>query len=41
MRDQALLLAEEMFDESEEPPPALIVFDPDFHEAWSASSPRV
>ena len=32
MRDQALLLAEEMFDESEEPPPALIVFDPDFHE---------
>jgi single-stranded-DNA-specific exonuclease len=32
MRDQALQLAEEMFDESEEPPPALIVFDPDFHE---------
>ncbi|AOW12718.1 single-stranded-DNA-specific exonuclease RecJ [Hydrogenophaga crassostreae] len=32
MRDQALALAEEMFDESEEPPPALIVFDPDFHE---------
>jgi single-stranded-DNA-specific exonuclease len=32
MRDQALMLAEEMFDESEEPPPALIVFDPDFHE---------
>ncbi len=32
MRDQALLLAEEMFDETEEPPPALVVFDPDFHE---------
>lgn len=32
MREQALMLAEEMFDESEEPPPALIVFDPDFHE---------
>jgi len=32
MRDQALLLAEQMFDESEEPPPALVVFDPDFHE---------
>jgi single-stranded-DNA-specific exonuclease len=32
MRDQALALAEDMFDASEEPPPALIVFDPDFHE---------
>jgi single-stranded-DNA-specific exonuclease len=32
MRDQALALAEEMFDESEEPPPAMVVFDPDFHE---------
>jgi single-stranded-DNA-specific exonuclease len=32
MRDQALALAEAMFDESEEPPPAMIVFDPDFHE---------
>ena len=32
MREQALLLAEEMFDVSEEPPPALVVFDPDFHE---------
>ena len=32
MRDQALALVEEMFDESEEPPPAMIVFDPDFHE---------
>jgi single-stranded-DNA-specific exonuclease len=32
MRDQALQMAEEMFDVSEEPPPALVVFDPDFHE---------
>jgi single-stranded-DNA-specific exonuclease len=32
MRDQALAMTEDMFDESEEPPPALIVFDPDFHE---------
>ena len=32
MREQALLLAEEMFDDSEQPPPALVVFDPDFHE---------
>ncbi|MGE0348138.1 single-stranded-DNA-specific exonuclease RecJ [Hydrogenophaga sp.] len=32
MREQALQMAEEMFDASEEPPPALVVFDPDFHE---------
>ena len=32
MREQALALAEDMFDASEEPPPAMIVFDPDFHE---------
>jgi single-stranded-DNA-specific exonuclease len=32
MREQALLLAESLFDEGEEPPPALVVFDPDFHE---------
>lgn len=32
MRDQALALVEEMFDASEDPPPAMIVFDPDFHE---------
>jgi single-stranded-DNA-specific exonuclease len=32
MREQALMLAEELFDESEEPPPAVTVFDPDFHE---------
>ncbi|MEY4979580.1 MAG: single-stranded-DNA-specific exonuclease RecJ [Pseudomonadota bacterium] len=32
MRDQALMMAEALFDESEEPPAALTVFDPDFHE---------
>ncbi len=32
MREQALLLAESLFDEGEDPPPALVVFDPDFHE---------
>jgi single-stranded-DNA-specific exonuclease len=32
MREQALLLAEDLFDESDEPPPAITVFDPDFHE---------
>ena len=32
MRDQALALAESMFEEGETPPPALCVFDPDFHE---------
>ena len=32
MREQALMLAEELFDESEDPPPAITVFDPDFHE---------
>ncbi|MGE4330401.1 single-stranded-DNA-specific exonuclease RecJ [Diaphorobacter sp.] len=32
MREQALLLAESLFDETEEPPPAISVFDPDFHE---------
>lgn len=32
MREQALLLAEDLFDEGEEPPPAISVFDPDFHE---------
>ncbi|ADV01067.1 single-stranded-DNA-specific exonuclease RecJ [Alicycliphilus denitrificans] len=32
MREQALLLAESLFDEGEEPPPAISVFDPDFHE---------
>ncbi len=32
MREQAMAIVESMFDESEEPPPALCVFDPDFHE---------
>jgi single-stranded-DNA-specific exonuclease len=32
MREQALALVESLFDESEEPPPAICVFDPDFHE---------
>ncbi|SEA60678.1 MULTISPECIES: single-stranded-DNA-specific exonuclease RecJ [Acidovorax] len=32
MRDQALLMAESLFQEDEEPPPAISVFDPDFHE---------
>lgn len=32
MRDQALLLAESLFDESEAAPAAISVFDPDFHE---------
>ena len=32
MREQALQLADQMLDETEEPPPALCVFDPDFHE---------
>ena len=32
MREQALLMAESLFTESEEAPPAISVFDPDFHE---------
>ncbi len=32
MREQALLLAEDRFDAQDEPPPAVSVFDPDFHE---------
>jgi single-stranded-DNA-specific exonuclease len=32
MREQALQLVDGMFDEDEQPPPALVVFDPDFHE---------
>ncbi|GAA6141601.1 single-stranded-DNA-specific exonuclease RecJ [Hydrogenophaga sp. 5NK40-0174] len=32
MREQAMMLAEEMFDPEEDPPPAITVFDPDFHE---------
>lgn len=32
MREQAMNIAEGLFDESDEPPPAICVFDPDFHE---------
>ncbi|MFG5776932.1 single-stranded-DNA-specific exonuclease RecJ [Comamonas sp. J-3] len=32
MREHAMLLAEELFEEGTEPPPAVSVFDPDFHE---------
>jgi single-stranded-DNA-specific exonuclease len=32
MREQALAMAESLFDEGDEPPPAICVFDPDFHE---------
>ena len=32
MREQALLVAESLFEETAEAPPAICVFDPDFHE---------
>jgi single-stranded-DNA-specific exonuclease len=32
MREQALAAAESLFEEGDEPPPAICVFDPDFHE---------
>jgi single-stranded-DNA-specific exonuclease len=32
MREQALAVAESLFDDNEEAPPAICVFDPDFHE---------
>ena len=32
MREQAFAIAESLFDEADEPPPAICVFDPDFHE---------
>jgi single-stranded-DNA-specific exonuclease len=32
MREQAIEMAEALFEEGEEPPPAICVFDPDFHE---------
>ena len=32
MREQAMLLAESLFGEGDEPPPAISVFDPEFHE---------
>jgi len=32
MRDQAMDIVESLFDEDDQPPPAICVFDPDFHE---------
>lgn len=32
MREQALQITESLFEEGEEPPPAVCVYDPDFHE---------
>ncbi|MFM6990706.1 MAG: single-stranded-DNA-specific exonuclease RecJ [Rhodoferax sp.] len=32
MREQAMQVAESLFDEGDEPPPAICVFAPDFHE---------
>jgi single-stranded-DNA-specific exonuclease len=32
MREQAMNIVDGLFDEAEEPPPAICVFDPDFHE---------
>ena len=32
MREQAMNIVDGLFDEGEEPPPAICVFDPDFHE---------
>ena len=32
MREQAMEIAQSLFDEGEDPPPAICVFDPDFHE---------
>ncbi len=32
MRDQAMEIAQSLFEDGEEPPPAVCVFDPDFHE---------
>jgi len=32
MREQAMEIVESLFDEDETPPPAICVFDPDFHE---------
>ena len=32
MREQAQQAADAMIDEDEEPPPAIVIFDPDFHE---------
>ncbi|MEO7940613.1 MAG: single-stranded-DNA-specific exonuclease RecJ [Burkholderiaceae bacterium] len=32
MREQAMQIVDSLFDDGEEPPPAICVFDPDFHE---------
>ena len=32
MREQAFVMAESLFQENEDPPPAICVFDPEFHE---------
>ncbi len=32
MREQAMNIVDSLFDEGDEPPPAICVFDPDFHE---------
>ena len=32
MREQAFVMAESLFEESDDPPPAICVFDPEFHE---------
>ena len=32
MREQAMAIAESLFDDGDPPPPAICVFDPDFHE---------
>ncbi len=32
MRDQAMEIVDGLFDPEDEPPPAVVVFDPDFHE---------
>ena len=32
MREQAQLAADDMIDDNEEPPPAIAIFEPDFHE---------
>ena len=39
MREQAEMMLESVLPEGD-PPPALAIFDPDFHEGVSASSPR-
>ena len=41
MREQALLIAESLMDSEDEPPPALCVYDEEFHEGVSVSSPGV